>query len=74
MQRQLIGQHLLNGGNDHRVVVPQRKGPGTRQAVDKTAAFDVFDIQTPGPLQGQWNASRVTAGIGLLTALSGQQR
>ena len=74
MQGQFITQHLLDGGDHDRVVVPQRQSPGTGQAIDKSATLDVFNVQTLGPLEGQRQAPRVTARIGLLTALAGQQR
>ena len=74
MQGQFITQHLLDGGDHDRVVVPQRQSPGTGQAIDKAATLDVFNVQTLGPLEGQRQAPRVTARIGLLTALAGQQR
>ncbi|MNF54846.1 hypothetical protein D3C85_1038120 [compost metagenome] len=63
VQRQFIGQHLLDGLDHHRVVVPQGQGPGTGQAVDERAAFDVFDVNTLGALERQGNASRITAGV-----------
>ncbi|MCY1251334.1 hypothetical protein D9M72_650870 [compost metagenome] len=73
MQRQFIGQHLLDGLDYHRVVVPQGQGPGTGQAVDERTAFDVFDVNALGALERQGNASRIAAGVGFLLALTGEQ-
>ncbi|MOA03740.1 hypothetical protein D3C78_1232620 [compost metagenome] len=74
MQRQFIGQHLLNGFDHHRVVVPQGQGSGAGQAIDEGAAFDVFDIQALGALECQGNAPWIAAGVGFLPALTGEQR
>ncbi len=74
MQRQLIGQHLLNRLDHYRVVVSQRQGAGAGQAIDELTPFDVFDIQATGLFQCQRDAPRVAAGIGLLLLLAGQQR
>ncbi len=74
VQWQLIDQYLLDRLDHHRVVMPQRQGPGARQAIDETSTLDVFDIQPAGPLERQRDASRVAAGIGFLTVLPGQQR
>jgi hypothetical protein len=54
--------------------MPQRQGAGAGQAVDERAAFDILDVQALGALERQRNAPRVAAGIGLLLALTGQQR
>ena len=74
VQRQFITQHLLDSFDHHRVVMPQRQGAGTGQAVDELAAFHVFHVDALGAFERQGNAPRVTAGIGLLLALTGQQR
>ena len=68
MQRQFIGQHLLDRFDHHRVVMPQRQRTGTGQAVDERTPFDVFDIQAFGAFQRQGNAPRITARIGFLLA------
>ncbi|MOA20734.1 hypothetical protein D3C78_1411950 [compost metagenome] len=73
VQRQLIGQDLLNRLDHHRVVVAQRQGAGAGQAIDELTPFDIFNIQTTGFFQCQRNTSWVTAGVGLLLLLTGQQ-
>ncbi|MNS87851.1 hypothetical protein D3C72_1218060 [compost metagenome] len=73
VQRQLIGQHLLDGFDHHRVVVPQGQGSGSGQAIDEGAAFDIFDVDALGALECQGNASRIAAGVGFLPALTGEQ-
>ena len=74
VQRQFIGQHLLDSFDHHRVVVPQRESAGASQAVDKRTTFNILDIQAFGTLEGQRNAPRVAAGVGLLLLLALQQR
>ncbi|MNY58089.1 hypothetical protein D3C86_1943850 [compost metagenome] len=74
MQRQLIGEHLLDRLDDHRVVVPQRQGAGAGQAVDETPALDVFHMDAPGALERQRDAPWVAARVGFLLALARQQR
>ncbi len=54
--------------------MPQRQGAGAGQAVDETAAFHILHINPLGPLERQGNAPGVAAGVGLLLALTGQQR
>ena len=41
--------------------MPQGQGAGTRQAVDETAAFDVFDINALGALERQGSLPREQA-------------
>ena len=74
MQRQFIGQHLLDRLDHHRVVMPQRQRTRTGQAVDETAAFHVFHVEALGTFERQGNAPRVAAGVGFLLALTGEQR
>ncbi|MNZ76940.1 hypothetical protein D3C78_954620 [compost metagenome] len=74
VQRQFIGQDLLDRLDHHRVVVPQRQRAGTGQTVDKTPPFHVLDIKAPGAFERQRNTPWVAAGIGFLSALPGQQR
>ncbi|MNX90184.1 hypothetical protein D3C86_1222220 [compost metagenome] len=73
VQRQFIGQHLLDGFDHHRVVVPQGQGSGSGQTIDEGSAFDIFDVDALGALECQGNASRIAAGVGFLPALTGEQ-
>ena len=73
MQRQTVVQHLADRLNHHRVVMPERQGARACQAVNKAPAFNVLDVQPLGALQRQRNAPRVTARVGFLAALTGQQ-
>ncbi len=68
------GRHDLGDGfDDHRVVVAQREGPGTGQAIDEHLPSAVLHINAMGPFKHQGNASRVTAGVGFLLLLTFQQ-
>lgn len=69
------GRHDLGDGfDDHRVVVPQRQGPGAGQAIDEHLPSAILHINAMGPFKHQGNTSRVTAGVGLLLLLTFQQR
>ena len=72
VQRQFIGQHLLDRFDHHRVVMPQCQRSRAGQAVDEATPLDIFDMNALGALEGQGNAPRVAAGIGFLLALAGQ--
>ena len=74
VQRQFIGQHLPDRLNHYCVVVPQRQRACAGEAVDETAAFNVLDIDTLGPLERQGDAPWIAAGVRLLPGLSRQQR
>ncbi|MNE39698.1 hypothetical protein D3C80_1336640 [compost metagenome] len=74
MQRQLVGQHPLDRLDHHRMVMAQRQGTGTGQAVDELTALDVLDMDTPRTLERQRDAPGVAAGVGLLLLLTLQQR
>ncbi|KWV85210.1 hypothetical protein PFLmoz3_05154 [Pseudomonas fluorescens] len=74
MQRQFVAQHLLDGLDHHRVVMPQRQGSGAGQAVDEPAPLHVLHVNALGAFECQGDAPWVAAGVGFLLALAGQQR
>ncbi|MNO63982.1 hypothetical protein D3C76_547020 [compost metagenome] len=74
VQRQFVGQHLLDRLDYHRVVMAQGQSAGAGQAVDELAAFDILDMDATGALERQWNAPWVAAGVGFLLLLALQQR
>ncbi len=73
MQRQLVGDHLLDRFDNHWMVMPERQGARACQAIDEASPFDVLDVNTLGAFERQRYAPRVAASIGLLATLSGQQ-
>ncbi len=73
VQRQLITDHLLNRFDDHWMVMPQRQRARACQAIDEAPPFDVLDVNALGSLERQRDTPRVTARIGFLAILPGQQ-